>query len=824
MVYVFISYSHHDEEFVERLRSDIVGAGFEVWRDRENIRLGVNWDTSIERVLRSGQVTHVFFAQSEHSIVSDIVANELSEAFRCGIRHLVPLLLDDSLTPLIINRRNPVDFRLGYDQALQKLISELTLYERVDRPNRVILEPTGIIARTPTTNQTYAAHDTRPQVRLIAGPGTGKSFVIEERVRWLLSNNISPQSIFVVSFTRAASADLRKRIIEYCFSHNQTNVHGVNVSTLHSLALRALRKSNALAMYPVDPLVLDDWELKEIFDSEFKFECGSLFSQHKGKAVRNRAEEIRLFFEARWSTGEVSPSEYMMPEIPLSDEEKASFERFHGLLTRVYSCVLPGEIVAKCVEQIDAGSLDPTPLLGAKHLIVDEFQDLNSADVQFIDAMATLSEPAQIYVLGDDDQSIYSFRHAYPTGIQTFHERYPSLGNHTLDECFRCTPNILNTATSLIARHSPPQRLSKHLFSHHSQIAGVVHRLKFRSEIQEAQFIARSCQKLIEQGVDPSKILILISSRDTQLDAIVKAFNGIEGIRIKLPSEERYISTTQGRYIYALIRVACDLGLQDYVAHRLVFGLPTGIGESTCSNVKNKVIGHSLGYLKIFYNPLPANVFTTVELRAINRAREVFAELRHWGEEDTLADRRDAIARIVSEAFRSETHSSSWYEFIAPLPDEMSLRELKSYLSASNEEQRMQALTDTYNRLELELEAQPVVPKVQIMTMHGAKGLNAQVVFVPGLEDEIIPSQRRRAYTGLVLEAARLLYVSITRASAACILSFTTSRSLAGKRGFGRNGSMFNTSLGGRFVDRNDDMTDAEVQQIVETIVRLQTT
>jgi DNA helicase-2/ATP-dependent DNA helicase PcrA len=107
--------------------------------------------------------------------------------------------------------------------------------------------------------QDAAAQDLTQAVRLVAGPGTGKSFVIEGRVSWLIQNqNISPDNIIAVSFTRAAANDLRRRIQSKGHSVGINDIHRVRVSTLHSLALYILRKTGKLAQYPTDPVILDD--------------------------------------------------------------------------------------------------------------------------------------------------------------------------------------------------------------------------------------------------------------------------------------------------------------------------------------------------------------------------------------------------------------------------------------------------------------------------------------------------------------------------------------------------------------------------------------
>ena len=163
--------------------------------------------------------------------------------------------------------------------------------------------------------QHSAAHDLSSHVRLIAGPGTGKSFAIEERVCWLLSQGIAPEEICAVSFTRASALDLRCRIQSYCARNGQPTATQVRVSTLHSLALRTLRAAGLLTAYPSDPLVMDNWEVKTIFDGEFR---------HTQGIGSTRCEDIRREHEAFWSTGQWGPPS------PCTSHDHARCERSLG--------------------------------------------------------------------------------------------------------------------------------------------------------------------------------------------------------------------------------------------------------------------------------------------------------------------------------------------------------------------------------------------------------------------------------------------------------------------------------------------------------------
>jgi DNA helicase II / ATP-dependent DNA helicase PcrA len=163
--------------------------------------------------------------------------------------------------------------------------------------------------------QDDSAQDMSDQVRLVAGPGTGKSSTIEKRVCFLLQQGIDPNRIYAVSFTRASSIDLRARIKSYCISRGVPGVEGVRISTLHSLSLHILRAAGLLVNYPAEPLVLDKWELSNIIDSEY------MNIHHVGK---ERSEDIRKNHEAFWSTGVWAPDNYVPPDEPITDAERTS--------------------------------------------------------------------------------------------------------------------------------------------------------------------------------------------------------------------------------------------------------------------------------------------------------------------------------------------------------------------------------------------------------------------------------------------------------------------------------------------------------------------
>jgi DNA helicase-2/ATP-dependent DNA helicase PcrA len=569
-------------------------------------------------------------------------------------------------------------------------------------------------------------------------------------------------------------------------------------------------KAANLLHYPADPLVLDSWELESVFDAEFGHANGL------GKA---RREQIRREHEAFWSTGQWAPPNYIPPNPQITAAERAAFNAFHGPRTQAYSCVLPGEIVRECLRQIVAGNLNPVTLLYLQHLIVDEYQDLNPIDQQFVDEI--IARGVTTFIAGDDDQSIYSFRYGSPAGIQDFTQRYPTAAAHTLTDCFRCAHSIAVVANTLMLGYPSQNRIPKALNSLYTgaapPVAGVVHRWRFPNAAAEADSIASSCQTLINAGVNPRDILILLSNQRELLGGLTASLTAAH-VPFELPRAETFIDSDTGRFVLAIVRLVCDL--HDHVAHRLILGLRPGIGLGTCDAITNAVINNALSYWDVFHNPLPGAVFQGRQLTALNHARQVCAQIGAWQRADTLQMRTADLAVILTATF-SAAEAQNWQNYVAALPPDMTLEELRDWLWADTDEQQMSVLGAVYARLNQAMPATAVLsPRVRIMSMHGAKGLSSRIVFVPGLEEHIFPGPWRQPYPGLVLEAARLLYVSITRARAACILTYAARRRMQGPMR-ATAASRFTASLNGAFLGRANGLQQPEALQIIAEIANL---
>lgn len=814
MLKPFISYSHKDMSFTQRLVLDLQNEGYVVYWDGNSVSKGSDWDIEVERILnQENKVTDcVLFIASVNSFSSQNVRNELSFAQQNNITRIIPLMVEQCRVPMIVCRKSRIEF-FDYNKGLAELLAEL------GKPQPVSLEldeeeipelPTPLIT-TPilTTEQKNAAHETAHRTRLIAGPGTGKTFVIEERVRWLLEQGVSPSSIYIISFTKAASSDLRRRIIQRCVE-KYPEVRQVNVSTLHSLALKILRKAKALDGFSTDPIVMDDWETKNILDEEFQAHLKHPSIEH----CRN----IRMFVEAGWA-GDRNPNIKIKDGLEKpTKSEMDQFELFLKDFSSVYSAILVGYMVKRCVEEINAGSIDPIEYTQMRELIVDEYQDLNRADIELIKHFTTSG--VRTFIAGDDDQCIYGFRHAYPEGIREFVSKDPTAAQYSLSVSYRCTSKILEVSQGFITKQIT-NRLEKLMRSNlkGEDIQGKTHYWKFNSYKTEAIAIAHSCSQLIAKGLEPSNIMVLIANKPLLLNYIRDEFKN-HSLNAEYPMETGYADTEDGRIIYALVRAICDENLKDKLAHRTLLQSLPQIGIGACIKVKIEIIKKKLDYLSFFYGDLDP-----FENKVINncftRIRELTNTIQYWSMNDTLETRLPEIIDLgrffwIDDSKRAKA-ITEFTEQIKDLPSETTLGELKYFLSSSTEFARKNLQIQIKNRLKQE-DINPLERGIRVMTMHSAKGLEADVIFIPGLEKGIMPSDKQLGHPQLTEESARQLYVAITRARVACIFSWAAYRPDSSRKPKSATPSPFNIHLGGSFIARTAGLTDIEASEIANII------
>jgi DNA helicase-2/ATP-dependent DNA helicase PcrA len=647
------------------------------------------------------------------------------------------------------------------------------------------------------------------QISFVSLRGTGKSKSIEERVSWLISQKVPPTSIYVLSFTKFASEDLGRRIKKHCTEVGlAAQADAIQISTAHSLALKMLRNAHLLTHFPVDPIVMDSWEAENIFASEF-----SVFA----RVNPDRADFIRNAYESSWNTLNAAQLQ------PITPKEQQDFAVFHPGFKQAYSCMLPGEMVKECLDHINSGIIKPIQLTNAAHLIVDEFQDLNQCDQDFIDKFP--AGGAKLFVAGDDDQSLYSFRNAAPDGLINFRIRYPASSPRELPDCFRCTPNILAHSLALVARNQP--RLSKTLTSVYAKRApvlnGHLYSWRFPDGTNEANAIATSCANLKATGVPLDEILILVSSKETQSPEIESALNAL-GMPFESPRGQALKDSMPGRLFLSLLRILVND--DDYLAYRTLLGLYPGIGPARCLQIRDLVRANNLNFKALFTNPLAAGVFTPILAVSISAVASVRSTIRIWNPTDTLGTYAQDIVTLINgflpagSSLLADSIALWQREIVSKLPSDSTLQEVLNYLRVDRESEQEKILQSIYESVQIQNTTIAKPSRVRIMTIHGSKGLNSAFVFIPGLETGIMPNRKALASPGLLAEQRRVLYVGMTRGKLATILSLVRQRTgrqakrLSKYWSISQGPSQFLTELGATVVDRNTGFTFAEAQQL----------
>ena len=671
--------------------------------------------------------------------------------------------------------------------------------------------------------QIAAAEDQAQQIRLIAGPGTGKSSVIEKRVAYLLSKGVLPNNIYVTSFTRAACNELKSRIINYCSTDKiaKMALH-VRVSTMHSLALQILRRANLLTCYPGTPIILDEWELNNVYDNEFACSLGCTVT---------RAKEIRIAHDAKWQTLD---QDYIN-QAQITPHEIQGFNAFHSARTNLYCCVLPGEVIYKCVGAINQGILQIEQIIKIDHLIIDEYQDLNACDQEFIRLLA--SNRTTMFVAGDDDQSIYSFRHANPDGIIQFNTIYPASTTHVLKDCFRCTPSILEYANRLIQFNA--NRVNKELESIYEKseppVRGKIMAWNFRTAQEEACAIANSCRVLINEGMSgrENEILILISNRKVQLKIIIQELSKL-GIPFETPRGELLIHENEViRAIYSIIRIVKDKAsdTHDYPAYRDLLEVLSDIGSRTLKEIAESCILKNQNFRQLFYLEECPPWLSKRSASAVQRMIKIVQSIKTWCANDTLATRKEEINNLISSLIILPKQNNAnemliWNSIADSLPSNLTLEELQEYLSTDSEAEQQGIINLASERINNEHKQPSILSqnRVKILTMHGAKGLSGKIVFIPGAENGLIPSSKAVQATGLLIEQRRLLYVSITRAKACCILSHAAHRydyhdkKISSRTGSRMSRSQFLSEMNIASISRNSGLSHEEATSIINDV------
>jgi len=585
------------------------------------------------------------------------------------------------------------------------------------------------------TEQRTAAGHSGTHARLLAGPGTGKTFTLTRHICFLVEQcHIIPKEIVAVTFTRTAARELRQRVESILGTGNAPRI-----STLHSFALRQLLlNSMRLTSLPQPLRIADDWEERNIVLEDLKSLLGLR------RVVE--AQDLLNGLSADWQSLTADNADW---ESCLPNPQFLAAWREHR---NIYGYSLRAELVyqlKRAMEQRGDFQLEGN----ARHFLIDEYQDLNRCDLAVVQQIA--SRNVELFVAGDDDQSIYGFRKAHPEGIRRFTRDYTGSRELFLGMCKRCDQNILDLG--LFVARQDHRRIDKIITPEPGRMPGEVYILRFYDQDLESAGVARICRHLIDRhGFQPDDILILLRSDRNAVFTIPlrRQLDAANIPNMTITEGDGPLDTPKGRTLLAFLRLLANPN--DHLAWRtlmMTFCTNVGAGSIGCLYDLCRIRGEGFAQVILAAESGPniiPGLYRDRIARGISKIRTKLQTLLPNGGRDSgsRGSLMDAMIQIVDRII-DDVHERH------PVMEE--LRMAAEASDATTIEELIRATEVAGEDIEQELEA----GKVNILTMHRAKGLTAKAVIVVAAEDEYIPG---RAQGDAAEDERRLLYVSLTRA------------------------------------------------------------
>jgi len=605
--------------------------------------------------------------------------------------------------------------------------------------------------------QLEAAGHKGKHARLLAGPGTGKTFTLTRRlVKLVTEDKIPSENILALAFTRINVFDLRRNLANELAPYR---IPTPRISTLHSYALRQLlRNSHLITSLPEHFRIADDYEEKDIIRPDIAHTLSL-----SDKQVREKFDDL----SSEWQSLVVENVGY-----------KPADPRFMGAWQehrKVYGYVLRSELVWQLKHALEE-NLDDFDLEGnIEYLLVDEYQDLNKCDLAIIRVLA--ERGAEVFCTGDDDQSIYGFRRAHPVGIRRFLDEYQPSVPLELDICRRCDRAII--AVGQYVANLDPHRLWKPLNPRDDASDGEVHLLRFSNEDEEAQHVALICKYLQEtMGYKPEDILVLLrSDYQREYSSVLEAALEHSGLQANTKAQRGGpMDEPAGRYLLCLMRLSVndcdDLAWRTILHHARK---RNGIGEETILAIYEHAVNEGLRFCEVLQriendpSLIPRGKFVKEDMARIRELTSQLADLVRAEPPDPQDEAEKTKAREnVLEGL------SNLAKTIIALDEDRQLvsdhlRKIAEHSDATTLRELLNALTSPEDTFDQELEQ----GKINILTMHRAKGLTAKAVIIVAAEEQLIPGDAIGEARG---DERRLLYVSLTRAQHSLYITFCNQR------------------------------------------------
>ena len=613
-----------------------------------------------------------------------------------------------------------------------------------------------------------------PQL-VIAGAGSGKTRVLTYKIAYLLAHyDMAPWNILALTFTNKAAREMKERIGRLV---GQERAQRLQMGTFHSVFARILRAEAERIGFGANFTIYDQSDSRSLVKSIIK-EMELDDKTYKPAAVADRISmaknhllQPQQYAMSSWAADDAQHKRPMVSHIYNRYAERcrqANAMDFDDLLVQTFVLLRDHEDVRqKYVDRF-------------RYVLVDEYQDTNFAQQAIV--LQLTKEHGRVCVVGDDAQSIYSFRGANIDNILDFQKQYEGARLYKLEQNYRSTQLIVQAANSLI--HKNERQIRKEVYSENEKGEKLMLKPAY-SDREEAMIVCNDIKRLKRQDRCEYSDFAILYRTNAQSRSFEEQMRK-DGIPYRIYGGLSFYQRKEIKDVIAYFRVVANP--DDEEALRRIINYPTrGIGDTTVGKIVETANQHSVSLWRVIAQPI---VFDLKLSKGTLTKLEAFKQLVDgWRERIDKEDAYELGHSIIMESgISKDIYSSSNPEDLSRQENlEEFLGGMQDFVESRKEEDREQetGLSDFLQEValltDLDSEGDEEQPKVSLMTIHAAKGLEFPTVFVVGLEENIFPSPMCVGSMREIEEERRLLYVAITRAEKHCILTCAQNRFRYGK-------------------------------------------
>ena len=635
---------------------------------------------------------------------------------------------------------------------------------------------------------------------VIAGAGSGKTRVLTYKIAYLLQQGVKPWSIMALTFTNKAAREMKERIGKLV---GQELAQHLYMGTFHSIFSRILRAEAQHIGFTNNFTIYDESDSRSLIKTIVK-EMGLDEKVYKPASVHSRISMAKnnLMSAENYARDKELYQADQRAKMPRVGEifityvqrcQQANAMDFDDLLTLPFKLFQEHEdIRKKYADRFD-------------FLLVDEYQDTNHAQMRIV--MQLCKEKERVCAVGDDSQSIYSFRGANIDNILSFQSRFKEARLFKLEQNYRSTQSIVEAANSLIKHNS--NQIPKNVYSKNDKGESLIYKPAY-SDKEEALIVCREIKRIKRQDDCQYSDFAILYRTNAQSRSFEEEFRK-QGIPYRIYGGLSFFQRKEIKDVIAYFRLVANP--DDEEAFKRIINYPArGIGNTTVAKIAACALDNHVSFWQVISSPehygLGVNKGTLAKLESFRLMISGFVEKSASMNAFDLGDTIVKESGISADIYKSGSRDPE------DLARQENLEELlggmQSFVEECREEGREQEayLTDYLQGValltDLDSKGDDDEPRVSLMTVHASKGLEFPTVFVVGLEENIFPSAIVSTLRELE-EERRLLYVAITRAEKHCVLTSAKNRFRYGKMEFG-NPSRFIKEIDSAFIQEDSEM------------------